>query len=67
VHEAVTELHNWTGTQFDPAIVEAFLIALGREGWQQPAPVEPPPGLPAGTVMLDHDDPTTPLRVAERR
>lgn len=66
VEEAVQELRKWSGAQFDPAIVEAFLAALSREGWQPPAPVEPPPGLPAGTVMRDHDDPTVPLRVVER-
>ena len=66
VEEAVRELRKWSGTQFDPSVVEAFLAALAREGWQPPEPVEPPPGLPAGTVMQDHDDPTAPLRVAER-
>jgi putative nucleotidyltransferase with HDIG domain len=67
VEEAVQELRKWSGTQFDPAIVEAFLAALSREGWQPPAPVEPPPWLPTGTMMQDHDDPTAPLRVVERR
>lgn len=66
VEEAVQELRKCSGAQFDPAIVEAFLAALSREGWQPPAPVVPPPELPAGTVIRDHDDPTAPLQVAER-
>jgi HD superfamily phosphohydrolase YqeK len=65
VHEAIAELHKWSGTQFDPAFVDAFVAAIRREGWQQPKP----PVIPADEVAKlgtqDHDDPTAPLRVID--
>jgi hypothetical protein len=65
VAEAIEELRKWSGSQFDPAFVDAFVAAVRREGWQQPgAPV-----LAADEVSTiaaqDHDDPTAPLRVID--
>ncbi len=65
VHEAIAELRNWSGTQFDPAFVDAFVAAVRREGWQQP---EPPTILAEELTSMtaqDHDDPTAPLRVSD--
>ncbi|HEX6523798.1 MAG TPA: HD-GYP domain-containing protein [Streptosporangiaceae bacterium] len=65
IHEAIAELRKWSGTQFDPAFVDAFVAAIKREGWQQPeAPAVPAEEL-ASMAAQDHDDPTAPLRVAD--
>jgi hypothetical protein len=64
IDEAVGELRRGSGTQFDPALVDAFVAALRRDGWQLPAP--PPAPLDRELVTAqDHDDPTAPLRVVE--
>ena len=60
----VDELRRGAGTQFDPLIVDAFIAALGADGWRLPETAVPP--LDHQTVTAqDHDDPTSPLRVVE--
>jgi hypothetical protein len=36
VPEAVAELRKWSGKQFDPAFVHAFVTAIERDGWDAP-------------------------------
>jgi HD superfamily phosphohydrolase YqeK len=76
VDEAVAELRKWSGTQFDPAFVDAFVAAIKRDGWQSPEPVlaadaadaadgtDATDGLSA-VAAQDHDDPGAPLRVID--
>jgi hypothetical protein len=65
VAEAVAELRKWSGTQFDPAFVDAFVAAINREGWQRSEPGAHARDLPA-IPSQDHDDPSSPLRVIAR-
>jgi HD superfamily phosphohydrolase YqeK len=65
VSEAVAELRRCSGTQFDPAFVDALVAAVERDGWQTPDVPVPPPGVEA--AAHDHDDPAVPLRVIGSR
>lgn len=65
VPDGIRELRAGAGTQFDPVMVEAYIRAIERDGWQPAAPPSPPAGAPVETTEHDHDDPSTPLRVAE--
>jgi HD-GYP domain-containing protein (c-di-GMP phosphodiesterase class II) len=63
VDEAIEELNRWSGTQFDPAFVAAFVAAIRREGWHRRETAVPAADeLPAITAH-DHDDPGEPLPV----
>jgi hypothetical protein len=62
IDQAVAELRRGAGTQFDPVMVEAFIGALGRVGWELPRPASAPADVAIVTVQ-DHDDPTAPLQV----
>lgn len=63
VVDALEELVRCKGSHFDPGLVELFVAAIRREGWQA-APVQPiPRDAPAATY--DHDDPTRPPQVED--
>ena len=55
VEEAVAELHQRAGTQFDRVVVAALERGLGRQGWEPPR-VEPTLRVSTGRAF-DHDDP----------
>ncbi|WP_030164961.1 HD-GYP domain-containing protein [Spirillospora albida] len=61
--EAVEELRRGMGDHFDPMMVQAFLRALDREGWEPPDAVVLPDDDVHDTTRHDHDDPSTPIRV----
>jgi hypothetical protein len=65
VQEAIAELRRWSGTQFDPAFVDAFVAAVRRDGWQQPDTPAPEPDELVEVAAQDHDDPTAPIRVTD--
>ncbi len=65
IKQAIEELRKWSGTQFDPAFVDAFVAAIERDGWQQPEPPTPSSDEMVATAAQDHDDPTSPLRVID--
>ncbi|GAA1534447.1 HD-GYP domain-containing protein [Actinomadura kijaniata] len=64
IEEAVAELRRGIGDHFDPVMVEAFLRALQREGWEPPRPPVLPDDDVVETTRQDHDDPSAPIRVA---
>lgn len=61
VDEAVEELVRCRGSHFDPELVDLFVAAVRREGWQA-APVQAVPGVGV-TGAFDHDDPAHPPQV----
>ena len=64
VDEAVSELRKVSGSQFDPALVDAFISALSEKAGSCPSPRRRRLTTRPLTAQ-DHDDPTAPLRVVE--
>jgi hypothetical protein len=69
VDEAIDELLRCRHKQFDPALVDLFVAAVRREGWQavpsQPAPVDAAADAAGRRTAYDHDDPAHPPQVEE--
>jgi len=62
IPEALHELENCAGTQFDPAMVRALVAALQLEPWTVAAPAEQRQvDVELGSPSFDHDDPTANL------
>ncbi len=62
VSEALRELENCAGTQFDHAMVQALITALQRDPWTTVAPSEKRQvDVELGSPTFDHDDPAANL------
>lgn len=62
IPEALNELENCSGTQFDPRMVSALIEALQSEPWTTVAPADLRQiDIELGSPSFDHDDPTTNL------
>jgi len=55
VPEGVAELRKWSGRQFDPAFVHAFVTAIERDGWK--APVDASADVDDDPLTTQADDP----------
>jgi HD-GYP domain-containing protein (c-di-GMP phosphodiesterase class II) len=60
VADAIRELERCKGTQFDPRMVDALVLALSRERWVAGVDPSAEAATPAASapVVVDHDDPT---------
>ncbi len=62
ISEALHELENCAGTQFDPTMVQALIAALQLEPWTVAAPAEQRQvDVELGAPSFDHDDPAANL------
>ena len=67
VEVAMAELRKNAGTQFDPVMVNAFIKAVDRDGWDPPRRSSRPRPTRRATATKDHDDPTMPIQVVSER
>jgi hypothetical protein len=57
VAAALTELEQWSGSQFDSAMVAALVAAVARHGWEPHVDLTEQIVDPRGLIVADHDDP----------
>lgn len=62
VEEAIEELRRWSGTQFDPPMVDALIAAVEKDGWEVTGVAPDDPVATQGPAARDHDDPTFAVR-----
>lgn len=63
IEDAVIELRRWSGSQFDPVMVDALVRAITEQGWTPAEPLPEPEADRTELSRFDHDDPTTRLPV----
>jgi hypothetical protein len=64
VDAAMRELKRWAGSQFDPRMVDALLLAVGVGGWEANVDATDEVVDPAMLVFRDHDDPSSDIAAA---
>jgi hypothetical protein len=58
------ELKRWAGSQFDPKMVDALVLAVGVGGWEANVDATDEVVDPAMLVFRDHDDPSSDIAAA---
>ncbi|MDQ1496100.1 MAG: hypothetical protein QOG69_2583 [Actinomycetota bacterium] len=64
VDAAMRELKRWAGSQFDPKMVDALVLAVGVGGWEANVDATDEVVDPAMLVFRDHDDPSSDIAAA---
>jgi hypothetical protein len=64
VDAAMRELKRWSGSQFDPRMVDALFLAVGVGGWEANVDATDEVVDPAMLVFRDHDDPSSDIAAA---
>jgi hypothetical protein len=66
VAAALVELQQWSGSQFDPTMVDALVAAVTSQGWEPHVDLTEQIVDPRGLIVADHDDPAVHQPVIRR-